>query len=719
MDMLGENIRQYRKLNQFSQKDLAEQLGVSRQRISAWENNLSQPSSEQLLAIAALLHVSTEALSAASSEEATSNGAQQVFASPQPVTFSVSQPVVTIAPEKPVPKKKKKGKLVFLIIGIILSSLFVVVFWTIGAWLLTKPANEPVDATNNTIHESTPDTPLSAVDIYNRICPSVVEITSESISGGGTGTGFFCDDKGTVITNYHVIENCQKAYITLSDGRTYSVISVLGYDADRDLAILSTGCTQSPPLSFRTDPVKTGENVYAIGSSQGLTGTFSDGIVSAIDREVNGNVFIQTTAPISPGNSGGPLVDANGDVVGIVCASFTNGQNLNLAIPAAAVKDISLKNPVTLEKLFPVANREVWWISDWYFSYYTEDVCYVLLFQLKDADKLPMSASGTVKIRIVNEDNVTVYNQTHTFTSKNFETWIFDDGEKLYMATIYISPGSIAKGSTPNGTVYFEVYGEDYSFDECTDTTTELPTSVNATPPVTPPETYTCLDDSCNNTVSSLGEYCSVHRCVTPGCPFDKEPGSNYCILCVCAASGCKNGHIQNGYYCTAHTCAASGCTSKKASSSDYCYSHQSNHNQGGSTQNPNPPSSQYSCFESSCNNAVSGFGKYCDTHRCATEGCSNKKNSDSNYCFYCVCALCHNNRVPGGYYCANHSCIFGGCTNIRVTASQYCYAHACLSYKCPNKHIDGGNYCEDHTCKAAGCTDSGLFNGYCDRHFS
>lgn len=718
MDMLGENIRHYRKLNQFSQQELAQQLGVSRQRISAWENNQSQPSPEQLSALAALLHVSTEALSAVSSEEAGGNDAQLIFVPSQPANFSVSQPAVTFAPEKPVPKKKKKGKLVLLIIGIILSSLFLVGFLAIGAWLFIKQTDEPVDATVTTTIASTPDSPLSAVDIYNRICPSVVEITSESILGDGTGTGFFCDDKGTVITNYHVIRNCQKAYITLSDGRTYSVISVLGYDADRDLAILSTGCTQSIPLSFRTEPAKTGEQVYAIGSSQGLTGTFSDGIVSAIDRKVNENVFIQTTAPISQGNSGGPLVDAKGEVVGIVCSFITSGQNLNLAIPVDAIKDISLKNPVTLEKLFPVADRKVWWISDWGFLYYAEKESYVLLFQLKDADKLPMSAGGTVKIRIVNDDNVTVYSQTHTFTSENFETWRFEDGEKLLLATIYISPGSITKGSTPNGTVYFEVYGEDYSFDECTDTTTELPTGNSTTPPVT--QTYTCLDDSCNNTVSSFGEYCSVHRCVTPGCPFDKESGSNYCLVCICAEANCKNGHIQNGYYCSVHTCAASGCTKKKSSSSDYCYSHQPNHNQGGnSTQNPSPPSSQYSCSDFSCNNAVSGYGKYCDTHRCATEGCSNKKLSDSNYCHYCVCALCRNNRVPGGYYCANHSCVAGGCTHVRVTGSQYCYIHACSTYNCPNKHIDGGNYCKDHTCKTDGCTDPGLFNGYCYRHCS
>lgn len=712
--MLGENIRHYRKLNHFSQQDLAEQLGVSRQRISAWENNLSQPSAEQLLAVAALLHVSPETLSAIKEEAPISQ--MVMMSSPD------AQPAVSPIPkaENPTPQKKKKGGLVFLIIGIVLSALFVFGLLTAGIWLLLRSANEtvhmPVETTAASTAETIPDTDLSAVDIFELISPSVVEITTDSSSGGGIGTGFFCDDKGTVITNYHVIRDRQKAWITLSDGRTYSVTSVLGYDADRDLAVLATGCTQSIPLTFRASSVKTGEKVYAIGSSRGLTASFSDGIVSAVDRNVYGNVYIQTTAPVSNGNSGGPLVDAKGEVVGVICSSFENGQNLNLAIPVAAIQDVSLKNPVTLETLFP--DHEVWWISDWGFLYYAEKETYVLLFQLKDADKLPMSVGGTVKIRIVNNDNVTVYSQTHTFTSEHFETWRFESGEKLLLATIYISPGSIAKGSTPNGTVYFEVFGKDYSFDEGTTTTTELPTGSNTTPPVT--QTYTCLDDSCNNTVSSFGEYCSVHRCVTPGCSMGKSLGSNYCYLCVCDVSGCKKGHIQNGYYCTAHTCAASGCTEKKASSSNYCAYHQSNTSQGGNnTQNSSPPSSQYSCLDSSCNTAVSGYGKYCDAHRCATEGCSNKKLSDSNYCYYCVCAICRNKRVSGGFYCANHSCIVGGCTNVRITSSQYCYKHNCTKIGCTDRCIDGGYYCENHTCKFDGCTDAGLFNGYCYSHSS
>ena len=217
-----------------------------------------------------------------------------------------------------------------------------------------------------------------------------------------------------------------------------------------------------------------------------------------------------------------------------------------LDIPIADVNRISLNNSIALDRLFPEAKREVEWISDWRFQYYADEDTYVLLFQLADKDEVPMSASGTVEIRIVNDDNVTVYSKTHTFTAADFEEWIYDDTDEMYLATIYISPQSITKGSTECGTVYFEVYGDDYSFDECTELVYDLPTGTNPTPntPSTPSAKYSCLDPSCNNTVSKDGEYCSTHRCATDGCPYSKDSSSNYCSVCSCYTVGCKNSHI-------------------------------------------------------------------------------------------------------------------------------------------------------------------------------
>ena len=97
---------------------------------------------------------------------------------------------------------------------------------------------------------------LTAEEIYEKVSPSVVEVTAESRSMTSTGTGFFIDNVGTVVTNYHVIEKCTSATITLTDGRAFTVKKVLGYSESKDIAILSTGCTNSIPLELRKTAVK-------------------------------------------------------------------------------------------------------------------------------------------------------------------------------------------------------------------------------------------------------------------------------------------------------------------------------------------------------------------------------------------------------------------------------------------------------------------------------
>ena len=317
------------------------------------------------------------------------------------------------------------------------------------------------------------DKELTAEELYEKVSPSVVEITGESASAISTGTGFFYDDKGTVITNYHVIEKCTTAFITLSNGKSYDVVQVLGYSESKDIAILSTSCNNSVPLKIRSSAVKTGEKVYAIGSSLGLSGSLSDGIVSSAEREVEGHIYIQTTAPISHGNSGGPLLDSKGYVVGITTASFTDGQNLNLAIPIAEIDTISTQNPTTLEKIFP---QTVEWISERDFFYYEDNDQYVLVFELSDQDQVPMSSSGTVEIRIVNNDGTTVYQKTRTFTESNFEEWTYDGVIDKYLTSIYINPDDITPSTSSEGKIYFVVYGDDYYFDESTLDVKDLPT---------------------------------------------------------------------------------------------------------------------------------------------------------------------------------------------------------------------------------------------------
>ncbi len=193
---------------------------------------------------------------------------------------------------------------------------------------------------------------LTAEDIYALASPSTVEIIASNSNFSSTGTGFFDDINGTVITNYHVIDGAKEAKIKTYDGKEYKVLQILGYDEKVDIAILSTSCTSSTPLAKNPSPVATGQKVYALGSSLGLTGTFSEGIVSTASRDVDGTKYIQITAPISHGNSGGPLLDENGKVVGITTAGFVGGQNLNLAVPIVEVNKIPRTKKLTLQVFF-------------------------------------------------------------------------------------------------------------------------------------------------------------------------------------------------------------------------------------------------------------------------------------------------------------------------------------------------------------------------------
>ena len=193
---------------------------------------------------------------------------------------------------------------------------------------------------------------LSGTEIFNKLSDSTVEITASNDYYTSTGSGFYIDENGTVVTNYHVVEGCTYISVTTSDGGTYSVDTITGYDESLDIVLLSTSRKNSIPVDFRDSVAVTGETVYTLGSSLGLTGTFSEGIVSTAQRELNGMNFIQISAPISTGNSGGPLVDTKGHVIGITSAGFSDGQNLNLAIPISAISQISHDHNYSLDDFY-------------------------------------------------------------------------------------------------------------------------------------------------------------------------------------------------------------------------------------------------------------------------------------------------------------------------------------------------------------------------------
>ncbi len=205
-------------------------------------------------------------------------------------------------------------------------------------------------------------------EIFNVVNPATVEIKTYRLNDVymGIGSGFFISEDGVLLTNYHVIEESRICKVQTSDGKIYEVSAVLGYDIEKDIALLQVN-TKGEKVAFleiAEELPRSGDAVYAIGSSLGLTGTFSSGIVSYVNREIDGVKFIQTTTPISEGNSGGPLVNEYGLVVGINSASYTEGQNLNLAVEISQYKSLPKMTNMTSEDLFQKEAKIRWWFGE-------------------------------------------------------------------------------------------------------------------------------------------------------------------------------------------------------------------------------------------------------------------------------------------------------------------------------------------------------------------
>ena len=190
---------------------------------------------------------------------------------------------------------------------------------------------------------------LTAEEIYQKVLPSVVSVTAYSDQYGSSGSGIVLSADGYIITNYHVIEGMDRAAVTpLSSGQTSSA-RLVGYDQDMDLAVLKINKDGLIPAEFAASrDLVPGQKVYAIGNPMGyLYGTITDGIVSYVRRPVvvsgRSMTLIQTNAALNSGSSGGALVNAWGQVVGITVAKIdphedVTAEGLGLAIPISEAK---------------------------------------------------------------------------------------------------------------------------------------------------------------------------------------------------------------------------------------------------------------------------------------------------------------------------------------------------------------------------------------------
>ncbi len=182
-------------------------------------------------------------------------------------------------------------------------------------------------------------------DLVRRVKPQVVAIATYDAEGEAlmTGSGFFVRP-GQVVTNLHVIRGARRCEIKTLDGKgkVFAVAGTLAVDEEGDLVLLSVEMPPDRPRASELARVlpDEGETIFVIGNPLKLEGSVTNGIVSAVREVPNVGKIIQITAPISHGNSGSPVFNLKGQVVGIVTFKVTNGQNINLAMGAARVEEL-------------------------------------------------------------------------------------------------------------------------------------------------------------------------------------------------------------------------------------------------------------------------------------------------------------------------------------------------------------------------------------------
>lgn len=182
----------------------------------------------------------------------------------------------------------------------------------------------------------------SIQQVARRAFEGTVLLVMEDVNGQplSLGSGFFVlEDQ--LATNFHVVKGASRGYAKLVGQKSkYDIEGITAIDVARDLVLLKVRSVRVPPLRLGdSSTVEIGETVFAVGNPQGLEGTFSQGIISSL-RGAGESRLLQITAPISPGSSGGPVLNAKGEVIGVSVATFKGGQNLNFAIPSIYLKGL-------------------------------------------------------------------------------------------------------------------------------------------------------------------------------------------------------------------------------------------------------------------------------------------------------------------------------------------------------------------------------------------
>ena len=184
---------------------------------------------------------------------------------------------------------------------------------------------------------------LSTISLYEKINPAIVCVDSHVSDGISCGTGCIIDKRGIILTSAHVVEEGNSVIVTMSNGQDYSAKILKRFGENKDIALLKIDV----PIELKTvklgdsEKIKVGQKVLAIGNPFGFNGTLTQGIISRIDYSKN---RIQTDAAINPGSSGGPLLNKNGEIIGINQAIYNPDNNISnigigFAIPINIVKE--------------------------------------------------------------------------------------------------------------------------------------------------------------------------------------------------------------------------------------------------------------------------------------------------------------------------------------------------------------------------------------------
>lgn len=237
------------------------------------------------------------------------------------------------------------------------------------------------------ITESIKLSTYTAEEINEQAIKYVGEIIVYDKNGNAVGvaTGFVYSSDGKIITNYHVIEGAYSAQITIN-GKVHIIQSVLAYDAKIDLAVLKIEANNLPHATICSKEIAVGKKVYAIGSSRGLTNTFSQGIVTYYNRVVDGVSHIQHDASITNGNSGGPLINEYGEVIGINTWGLMDSQNLNFAVFTKELDNLTFGTPMSMAEFYEINYRAYKILIDWVLGNYNVSDSYIGFEICEDSD---------------------------------------------------------------------------------------------------------------------------------------------------------------------------------------------------------------------------------------------------------------------------------------------------------------------------------------------